>query len=243
VLGRLGRPEDHLADLARAAELGAEGETLIALADEHAASGRWARAAALYTEARRRGPVPLPAWVRGALVDLELENRAGYRSLCRALLERHSQVETPEEAEFIARTCALGPEATDGLQAAVDLAELAVGRCAPNERPDFLCTLGAILYRAGRAADALARLKESVAAKQGRRAIRHRLFLAMAQHRLGRAAEAERTFDEATRRIGGQGAEAPPISWPDRVECEVLRREAETLIRGPRRDGADRPGK
>ena len=39
VFGRLGRPEDHLADLTRAAELGAEGETLIALADEHAALG------------------------------------------------------------------------------------------------------------------------------------------------------------------------------------------------------------
>ncbi len=114
---------------------------------------------------------------------------------------------------------------------------------APSQRPDFLCTLGAILYRAGRAAEALARLEESVAAKQGGRAIRDRLFLAMAQHRLGRAAEAERTFDEATRPTSSQEADDRPISWPDRVEYEVLRREAEALILGSRRDGADRPGK
>jgi tetratricopeptide (TPR) repeat protein len=242
VFGRLGRPEDHLADLTRAAELGAEGETQIALADEHAALGRWAQAAALYAEARRRDPVPLPAWVRGALVDLEVGDRAGYRSLCRAMLERHSKVETPEEADFIARTCALGPEATDDLQAAVDLAELAVGRCAPSERPDFLCTLGAILYRAGRAPDALARLEESIVARQGGRAVRDRLFLAMAQHRLGRAAEAERTFDEATRRTGSQGAQDRPLSWSDRLEYEVLRREAQALILGPRQDGEGRRG-
>jgi hypothetical protein len=86
VFGRLGRPEDQLADLTRAAELGPEGDILITLADEHAALGHWARAGALYAEARRRGPEPLPAWLHGALVDLEVGDRAGYRSLCRAML-------------------------------------------------------------------------------------------------------------------------------------------------------------
>jgi eukaryotic-like serine/threonine-protein kinase len=243
VLGRLGRVEDHLAEVTKVAEHGAEGEVLIALADEHAALSRWAPAAALYAEARRRGPLALPAWVRGALVELEAGDRAGYGSLCRDMLERHSEVETPEEADFIARTCAFGPDATDDLKSAVDLAEFAVGRCAPHDRPDFLCTLGAILYRAGRFPDALARLEESVAAKQGRRAIRDRLFLAMAELRLGRVAESERTFDEATRRTDSEGAEDHPVSWPDRVEYEILRREAQSLILGPRRNGADRPAK
>ena len=135
VLGRLDRREDHLAEVTKVAEHGAEGEALIALADEHAALGHWAPAAALYAEARRRGPLPLPAWVRGALVELEVGDRAAYSSLCRAMLERHSEVETPEEADFIARTCALGPEATDDLKAAVDLAEFAVGRCRHTTDP------------------------------------------------------------------------------------------------------------
>ena len=150
-------------------------------------------------------------------MELKLGDRAAYSSLCHAMLKRHSEVETPAEADFIARICALGPEATDDLKAAVDLAEFAVGRCARHDRPEFLCTLGAILYRAGRFPDALSRLEESVAAKHGRRAIRDRLFLAMAQLRLGRAAESERTFDEATRRTDSPGAEDHPYSWPDRV--------------------------
>jgi WD40 repeat protein/tRNA A-37 threonylcarbamoyl transferase component Bud32/tetratricopeptide (TPR) repeat protein len=241
VLGRLNRPEDHLADLTRAGELGAEGETLIALADEHAALGRWARAASLYAEATRRGPLPPPACVRGALVYLEVGDRAGYRALCRAMLEGRSKAETPEEADFIVKTCTLGPEATDDLQLAVDLAGFAVERGASFARPDFLCTLGAILYRAGRAADAMVRLEEALATKDGRKATRALLFLAMAQHRLGRTGLAEQTFHEANRRVGGQGAEHHPTSWPDRLEYQVLRREAETLILGPRRHGADRP--
>jgi hypothetical protein len=79
----------------------------------------------------------------------------------------------------------------------------------------------------------------TVPANPGRRVIRD-LFLAMAQHRLGRSAEAQRTFDEATRRIGSLRAEDPPLPSPDRLEYEVLQREAETLILGPRGDAADR---
>ena len=51
--------------------------------------------------------------------------------------------------------------------------------------------------------------------------------------------------EPSTRRHGeptARGRRTTRISWPDRVEYEVLRREAEALILGPRRDGADRPG-
>ena len=48
------------------------------------------------------------------------------------------------------------------------------------------------------------------------------LFLAMAQHLLGRIEEARRTLDKAV----------PWREWPDRFEYFVLRREAEELING-----------
>ena len=63
---------------------------------------------------------------------LEQGDRAGYRAVCRALLDGHLKVETPEEAEIIAKICALGPEATDDLERAVALAQYAVERAAPS---------------------------------------------------------------------------------------------------------------
>ncbi len=233
ILGRLGRREDQVASLVKVAGLGAEGGALIALADEHAALADWGQAAVLYDRARRQEPVAPPAWIRGALVALEAGPEGGYRAMCVDLLEQAPRADAPEEADFVARICTLAPGATDDLAPVVELAERAVKQGSPSERPDFVCTLGAVLYRAGRFPEALARLEQAIAAKQGNRAVRDRLFLAMAQHRLGRAAEAARTFDEATRRTDGDGAMDRPPSWADRVEYGLLRREAEAMILGP----------
>ncbi len=230
VSGRLGRPEERLADLDRAAELGADGEMLASLADEYADLGQLSRASALYARARRSGPLPLPAWGRNALVCLEQGDRAGYRAVCRALLDGHPKVETAQEAEFIAKTCSLGPEAADDLEPLIALARYAVERSAPFERPVSQCTLGAILYRAGRASDALVLLNEAIAAKQGRRSARDLLFLGMAHHRLGNALDARRCFIEASRPISTLPADERPVSWSDRLEYQILLREAEAVI-------------
>src|SRR5262249_1604558 len=144
VSGRLGRTEEGRADLNRAAGLGADGEMLVSLADEYAKWGRLSQASALYAKARQRGPVPLPAWGRNALVRLGEGDHTSDRAHCRGLLDAHAKVKTPQEAEFIAKICALGPDATEDLHRAVDLAEFAVKRAAPFERPNFLCTSGAI---------------------------------------------------------------------------------------------------
>jgi tetratricopeptide (TPR) repeat protein/DNA-binding beta-propeller fold protein YncE len=94
VLSQLGRRDDLLAETANMLKLAAQSDVLIALADEFAALSHWDQARALFREARRRGPLPLPAWVRGALVELEVGDRAGYRSLCRDLLERRLEADT-----------------------------------------------------------------------------------------------------------------------------------------------------
>jgi hypothetical protein len=60
----------------------------------------------------------------------------------------------------------------------------------------------------------------------------------MAQFRLGRTADSERTFDDATRRADSQGADDHPYSWPDQLEYDLLRREAQALIRVPREPAA-----
>jgi len=230
VLGRLGKPEERLADLNRAAGLGADGEMLVSLADEYAALEHFSRASALYAKARQPGPLPLPAWGRNALVCLEQGDRAGYRAVCRALLDGHLNAKTPQEAVNIAKICALGPEATDDLERAVALAQYAVKSSAPAERPAAQCALGAILYRAGCAPDALVQLNESIVANQGPSALRVLLFLGMAHHRLGHTLDARRCLNEASRPVVAPRAEERPISWPERLEYQILRREAEALI-------------
>ena len=73
-------------------------------------------------------------------------------------------------------------------------------------------------------------LKESVAAKGGWRAKRDLLFLGMAHHRLGHTLDARRCLNEASRPVVALRAEERPISWPDRLEYQILRREAEAVI-------------
>jgi tetratricopeptide (TPR) repeat protein len=230
VFSRLGKPEERLADLNRAAELGADGELLVSLAEEYAALGHFSRASALYAKARRSGHLPLPAWGPNALICLEQGDDAGYRAVCRALLDGHLKVETRREAEILAKICTLGPEATDDLERAVALAQDAVERAVPSGRSAAECTLGAILYRAGRAPEALVHLNESIAAKGGRREQRALWFLGMVHQRLGHTLDARRCLNEASRPIGALRAEERPISWPDRVEYQILRREAEAVI-------------
>jgi WD40 repeat protein len=230
VLGRLGKSAERLAELNRTAELGTDGEMLVPLADQYADLGHFSRASALYAKARQLDLLPLPAWWRNALLCLELGDGAGYRAVCRALLDSRPKVNTPEEAEFIAEICALGPTAPHELERAVALVQHAVERATPYLRHATQCTLGAVLYRAGRAPDALAHLNESLALKGGRSALRVLLFLAMAHHRLGHTLDARRCLKEATRLIVALADDQRPISWPDRVEYQILRREAEALI-------------
>jgi hypothetical protein len=60
------------------------------------------------------------------------------------------------------------------------------------------------------------------------------LFLAMAQQRLGRADEARKWLERAGQALDKEA----PADWGRRLQQEVLRREAEQLLRG----AADTPG-
>jgi hypothetical protein len=62
------------------------------------------------------------------------------------------------------------------------------------------------------------------------------LVLAMAHHRLGHAAEARTSLEQALQLAGRASPDQPPgVEWPDMtptdlLEIELLRREAEDLI-------------
>jgi tetratricopeptide (TPR) repeat protein len=109
--------------------------------------------------------------------------------------------------------------------AAVRLAEEAV-----TKQPTWanLNTLGAILYRAGRFDKSMARLKEAIQKTPDKRGSwADWLFLAMAHHRLGQAKEAKECLAKAHQLLGA----AKAARWTDRLEMDILRREAEALVK------------
>ena len=211
--------------------------------EKHAREGAWGPAEAAYREAIDAGsPGPEP-WYRLAMSRLILGDHAGYREACRRLLERSSAGEPSfKTANNLAWSCALGPGALDDYEPAIRLA-----RSASESRPEInrLNTLGTVLYRAGRFEEALGPLTRSVAIHGAGGTPYDALILAMSHRRLGHFDEA-RTWLRRASAPGPVGMRKPdalgPSSWIPRVELEILRREAASLI-GPGADrAASKPG-
>src|SRR5262249_32601590 len=133
---------------------------------------------------------------RHALLCLSLGDRAGYTAACSALVQRFGKSQNPEDAKYVAWSCALGPEALRELQPAVEAARRAVQ--ANSKGGAERNALGAILYRAGQYDEAVKELNESIPLNgTGGTAIDF-LFFAMAHHRLGKSHDARSWFDKAT---------------------------------------------
>ena len=84
-----------------------------------------------------------------------------------------------------------------------------------------------MLYRTGRYEDALGRLSATIPLWGGQGAPVNWVFLAMVQQRLGRRAEAQQWLEKATAWMAGGSTHLP---WNERLEMQVLLREAEALI-------------
>jgi tetratricopeptide (TPR) repeat protein len=231
VLADLGKREESEAALTRAVELGADFTVVLRLAEVFARRGQWERAAALLGEARQKGPAPLDLVHLQAMALLQAGDTAGYRRLCTGLLRAAAQAGlSPLSANTIAWTCTLGPGAVEDYGPAVTLAEQAVAAARGEARHLFLNTLGAVLYRAGRYQEALERLNEAVAAKEGTGVVQDWLFLAMVHHQLRKPGEAKKWLARAAPREGNDRF------W-EKAEVELLHREAETLILGKPEQG------
>ena len=101
-----------------------------------------------------------------------------------------------------------------------------------------LNTLGATLYRAGKFEAAIRRLNEAVEAHGKGGTARDWLFLAMAKQRLGRLGEARDALDkgiqwiEQMEQMKLRDEFIPvPFPWEVRLEFELLRGEAERLLK------------
>jgi tetratricopeptide (TPR) repeat protein len=141
-------------------------------------------------------------WFDVARVRLALNETAGYRAACAHLLERFGHAGHPDDANSIAWVCVLAPDAVTDPQRPLELAERAVA-LGPSRYPaksaDYLNTLGAALYRAGRYAEAVERLSQAVQARVAGGTGWDWFLLAMAHARAGRPDEARRCYDAGAR--------------------------------------------
>jgi WD40 repeat protein len=186
--------------------------------------GVWNQGVADYfTAAAQDKPNDLAAWSRAALVSLAAGDRAGCRRLGTAIRDTFVHSRDANEVNNAAWACALGPDALADYEPLLQALEKAIG---PKPGADQLNTLGALLYRAGRYADAVKRLEEGIARRDKVGTVHDWLFLALAHHRLGHADEARRWLDKAVRALDKDTGD----SWEQRLELRLLRQEAEAAV-------------
>jgi tetratricopeptide (TPR) repeat protein len=193
---------------------------------------RWARSADDLSEYDESDPNILTNRHVYVLALLEAGNSAGIRRACEDLLKRFGKTNDPAQANSVAWSCVLAPDAVADFKAPVRLAEAALaghpGR--GRERSDVLKTLGAALYRADLFEEAIRRLDESIQIRGDGGDPRAFAFLALAHHRLGHRDEAERWLDKLVACRPKEGF----IFSRDDAEIRILHREAESLILGSR---------
>ena len=227
---RYQRKRKALAELARAVEDAERAENL-------AKSGQWDLAADAYGKFVDQEPdnfVLRQAQIRALLAANDV---AGARRACEDLLKRSANAILSGSwttnlafGNNVVWSCVLTPDAVADPGVPVRLAEAALKLHAVTEREgsDRLRILGAALYRAGRFAEAIRTLEESHRGRGDGGDPRGFAFLALAHHRLGHRDEARRWLDKLA---AYQPKETGDLSWDD-VEIRILRREAESLIRG-----------
>jgi tetratricopeptide (TPR) repeat protein len=194
---------------------------------------RWgdaARQLARVIELRPRDPEP---WLMQAGFLILAGDTAGYRSFCQRLRDDlYPKLEPGGDgrpAYLLARTCLLAPGGVEPA-AGVRLAEEALA--AAPQYAWYLHALALAHYRAGQYQRAVERLQESIKVDPGWAGrVDDWLILALAHEHLGHAAEAAQWLARALDGL-------PPgdyffdngIHAHDRLACEVLRREVDTLL-------------
>jgi WD40 repeat protein/Flp pilus assembly protein TadD/tRNA A-37 threonylcarbamoyl transferase component Bud32 len=196
----------------------------------------WKEARADFAEVVRRAPEEAEAWCLYAVLCLREGDRTGYRRACAALLNMRSHTERGNEKGSPAKdridyltawTCVLSADCGVPAQRLAELAKQAVER-EPDD-PDYLCTLGAALFRAGDLPSAARRLSEARTLHGRRPCVREWLWLALVHQRKGDTNEARQWLKKATTALAAPDTAALP--WIQRLQLELLRRETEGLVK------------
>jgi WD40 repeat protein/Tfp pilus assembly protein PilF len=228
--------EKAIADYSRAIALNGEYWKIpLRRGAAHAELGHWVQAVADFTkssELERRNEQSL---CRQALAHLGAGDTAGYRKTCMAILNRFGQTDDGDTANSVAWTCALVPAAVKDPAQLVRLAEKALA--SDPRQYNYLNTLAAVLCRTGKYEAAVERFSEAIKAQGKGGTAWDWLLLAIAHHHLGHSADARQWLDKATAWIDGEAQpkadseKSALLAWNDRLELQLLRTEAEGLIR------------
>jgi WD40 repeat protein len=196
--------------------------------------GRWEDAAADMARAVLLSPGEAYRWYQHAVLTLAAGDRDRYRAICTAMLARFGQTEHAHVANMVAWACSLAPDAVAEPARVVALAR----RARPQKRDEvsYLNTLGAALYRAGDFDAARQWLAEAAKVRRPKDNVKDWLYLAMTHHQLGQSNEAQRWLDKAAQTLDQTAEEQPPpgaetpLRWHERLELQLLRREANMLL-------------
>jgi tetratricopeptide (TPR) repeat protein len=186
---------------------------------DYVKQGRLAEAAADLAGAIDLGHDDVWTWTTLALVRLARKDEAGYRQARADMLKRFATTKDASTAGVFAWNYCLAPAAPSELEPVLKMHQTVA--------PDDVAARGLLLYRLGRFEEAVKLLNETIArspTKEGRGA--DWLFLAMSHHRLGHKEEARSWLAKAVRYMEQAG------DARERLELQVLRREAEALIDG-----------
>nr|AFI78503.1 repeat-containing protein [uncultured bacterium ws156A7] len=192
----------------------------------------------LLSKARELGDNGPINWYRSALLHLGENDADQYRHICAKMLTAFAETESADEARWLAWTCALAPGSLADLSKVVAVAEVAVQ--SEPESIVYLITLGALLYRAGRAEEAVERMtRADKLMEEPDKAERispayNWYFLVMGHHALGQDDEAKQWLDKAnewTDKVLRDHDEGTAVlSWNRRLTLKLLREEAEGMI-------------
>jgi tetratricopeptide (TPR) repeat protein len=214
--------------------------------------GRWELAAKDYTRLLELAPNSHDGWNELATVQLQRGDLDGYRTTCREMLRRFGRTTNPIEAERTAKICLIVPGTSAEQEQLVRLIEQALATAHPQWADAwFLLSRGIAEHRAGRPRQAIEWIHKGRQQSEGTPPVYDalgRLFLSLAYHQLNEGEKGRAALGEATKimdlRLPKPDSGDLGESWIDWVFCQVVRREAQTLIDspapGPKKPDSDR---
>jgi tetratricopeptide (TPR) repeat protein len=220
--------------------LGEPPQAVFDRAGQLAREGKWEPAATEFAKGLEVYPVDHWPWYRCGALHAYLNRPDECRSLCRKMLELFGDTNDPFIAERAGKLSLLLPDAAPDAARAAQLCEKSA-----SLRPDvswFQLAAAIAEYRSRQFSEALASLEaaEAQVGDQVHCRVLIELFCAMSLHRAGKPEAARQSLAAAVGHLSEirpkpAGSEAASLdygeSWHDLLMCEVILREAESLLR------------